>query len=751
MADIFISVDCKQAQGEVRYLLNDVNQLNKAAKQPKVISLDTSNGLFPKDTQYVKNVTGEGTLDKMRQFGKEVRGLHIYGINPLTRSLAKLGSTLLGSFIHPITLAATALMGLGVAAKKVFDFYRDTNDQIISKNNAIMEISKNKIDMIQKQKNAYNELLNKIKELQKQNRALTDSEKLLMQVYVQKINKQNNATNGKKARINPATGKLQNVEELQGQLFDRQNELSRFEYEKQLDASNKLLDAYLGKALPFYKNTTMFSKGDFSQVPNLDELFPWLQKSSSYKNIDISKLYSMDPVKQAEFFREVIEASKDIADINEAYKPFIAELAHNTEIRNKINETISPLNKVANQTTAINKELDSISTSQDDIKKSQEETRKAIEKQKEDDEFNKLSTRQQSVLRKAQSVELNIEAKELGRQIKQNEKFIKESGATFDENGKLTTERLQEFYKNSNQLLELDEQLDALQKKKSDRLQEETKTLLPLIDVDDNKLEEFHAIEMAHGRGDTASAQQEQEYEDYKKNLAKYNSTIERINKQLEPQFTRIQNKIKQLTGESNKIYNEEHKKLKLVAQKMAENKTLEQEKGKKQTEANKASIEAANLKIKAGQEEADAAKKRLQQIQKQRDFFKKLRNGAVQHQFENSNIANYSRFQQLQQQLLALRGPGAKLTKDDLDKLWKYSKVDELNRKIVEQASKQQYTFRNDDFARKGGGYGLTVTEKNLSARSIIDLERQANEYLRQIRDNGDTTNKTLKNGSTY
>ena len=99
----------------------------------------------------------------------------------------------------------------------------------------------------------------------------------------------------------------------------------------------------------------------------------------------------------------------------------------------------------------------------------------------------------------------------------------------------------------------------------------------------------------------------------------------------------------------------------------------------------------------------------------------------------KNSNSQKYSTYNDLMQDFLATKGEDYVVTQADRDRIMGMAQLATVNTKIQDLLSQQQYTIKNDEFARKGGGYGFYVEQLN-PVRNIETLQKEQRDLLQQL-----------------
>ena len=168
-----INANTNSAVYSVKELNGVTEQLAITAANTGKTYQNTISNILPQAAQKLekgsKQLTkaSQGFWAPFKNFGIWIRSLHIYGLDGLTKGFAKLGSTILGSFINPITLAATALMGLGIGIKNWWKNTHDSMEQLTSKQQDIIKFSNQRIEKFKEQAKAVKGLIDELKELSK--------------------------------------------------------------------------------------------------------------------------------------------------------------------------------------------------------------------------------------------------------------------------------------------------------------------------------------------------------------------------------------------------------------------------------------------------------------------------------------------------------------------------------------------------------------------------------------------------------
>lgn len=715
-ADVTITVDANQAAKTIYNVKRQWKITRAEMETPVSINL-MQGSKFDKQTNYTKTMDPNSFWGKANNFGKDVRSLHIYGINPLTRGFAKLGSTILGSFIHPITLATTALMALGIGLKKAYDMLVEGNDKAIQRNKAIIESTNNKIATIEKQKKAYDELIEKIQKLQKQNEKLSVGQKDLIDTYIQILKNQGIAED--EIERNPRTGKIQNIGHLTTLMAERTDQLLLSNYKDKVTAINKQLDATLSKALPFYKNTNMFSTGSFKTAPTLDELFPWLQNSSSYEQLDITKLLSMDPQKQYEFFDEVIKISKDIKDVTQEYSPLLQLLLEKTNLLKGIKDLESPLKKVEAQMKDVTGGIKEMAKQGAEVDKKSADIEEDKVNQQRKIAYDQLTPEERIDFLKKENQDLNESIDSLQNKMEENKATLDKWGIVKDDSGELTTKSLQFMLQNNKDLKQLDQQIRDLQKERTERYQEDLRDLLPLVN-DEDMQQRYRELQQIYARHDYTTEQDEEWFKFYEGILKNFEDAKKNVDAIYEKPIAIRQQKIKAISEQTAESYDMQLQMINKGKEILSQNSSLLDEIGKKSSK-----VLSNNLQLLNQQKALDEQRKR------EGKFWQNLINPLIKNAVKNSNANAAVRYQELLKQFEEQKG--SKATAQDIERLKNAAQLEDVNRQIQDILSKEQYTIKNDEFARKGGGYDFYVAQLN-PMKNVENLEKQQVELLKQL-----------------
>lgn len=695
----------------------------KGAKQPtapKAPPTPKAPKGFPKDTGYVDSDTS-GWWGPFKAIGKWIRSLHIYGVDPLTRGFAKLGGTILGSFIHPVTLAITACMFLYKQIRKVIM----TNDDWIKKNNNVIQSINHKIEKIEKQKKAFDQIIDKVKQLQQENTKLNATEQQLIKTYAHKLQQQGLISKDVKF---DSQGRITNIDELTEQAYDN----AGAQLLQQLIKKDERLASNMQNAFDKLfgwtdKQKEFFANGRYDPNMKVEDLLPWLQKATkaqvaeAKKRLDISKLYSGSLQLQKEFLEDLRDYLKD-SGRGESVEEVLNFLQQRLDIKDQISGIKNGINKTEDQMKALSKGFKQLTESRKRIEDKNTAHNKAMSDLREQERTKDMNARERAEDEEKKAIKASMQASKAKKQINERQAKLAAKGWIKDQNGDVTNVILQNMLNRNPKLRQFEKQLKQNQKAQADLIKQQVGGAYEYVNNPYNlRREEF----LSH----KAKQYWTEDQREFQKMMRSQRLVVQNAEKNVRKMYgdknQKIYDQIRQILGENADTYLTLREQTADAKQNLKQIEELTETATTKQEQALRSKIAAAQFDKQAAQEEAQ--KKKTQQ-----DFWKNIINPQLQSTFKNSNAYAASRFNELLQQLQETKGR-QNITGEDVERLKKASQLEDINRKIQDTLSKQQYTIKNDQFARKGGGYGFYVEQLN-PIRNVENLEKEQVQLLKEL-----------------
>lgn len=724
-ADIVITVDAQKGSSTIYKLSKDIQNMKQKAEQPIVVKFD-------KATNYIKEEANNTIWGAARNFGKWIRSLHIYGIDPLTRGFAKFGSTVLGAFIHPVTLAATAAMFLFTQLKKVIL----TSDDLIAKNDSVVKSIDKKVSKLEKEKKSFDEVIDKVKELQKQNKKLTASEHQLALTYAHRLQQ--------KGLINrdiefDTNGRISNLDAISEEAYNNASEKLIEQLNKKDERIASSLDLLLSKFFHWSdKNSEYFRTGQVDPSMNVQKLLPWIQKltktqiQNARAQLDITKLYSGNLQMQYQFFQDLKNYTKDRDKVDTLDK-ILQFLETKMDIKDKIESIINGIDKTEEQLKNVDRGFKELTDIQKKINDKNTLHKEQMKDLRYKERTSGMTTRQRAEEEQKKAMIASIEVTKARKQIADKQAKLASKGWIKNKNGQVTNSILDNMLQRTPKLRELDKQIKQFQKERDEQIRDNLKGSLEFINNpynqkrqamlgqwDESTWSEDDKEFMKMMRGQRISALQ-----------ARTNAN-ETFNKRTEKLFSQV----KQLLGENADTYltlreqTEDAKKEWQQIQKL----TINAAKNQKTWIQSRTS--SKQLFKQADKEDAD-------RLKRENRFWQNIINPQLKNTVKNSNAAAAVRYQELLKDLEEVKGK-QNITEFDRERLKNASKLEDVNRQIQDILSKEQYTIKSDQFARKGGGYDFYVAQLN-PMKSVENLEKQQVQLLKQL------VNINQVNGETF
>lgn len=745
------TVNGSQAVTQTRQITHEFDNLNIAVSNTGKVTQSVVNDLLPKVGQKfqkgsnkITKVTEGGFWGKMRNWGKWFRSLHVYGVDPLTRGLAKMGGTILGSLIHPVTLAITALMGLGLAFKKVYATVVESVQKAIARNQNLAHTSKTKLDSLQKQKSSYEQIFDSIRKIN-DNQKLSKLQQNLILAQVQKIK---NLWGDVGVQIDKNTGKITNLAQVQSKIIKQNlNEQGKLvdtnikAVEAELDALYTQItgkDKFLG-FIPTGEMEKLF-RGGFTDE-EISKLKHFYEGNKRYEGLDINKLISGDTKKQMQFFADymAVAGDKDYVDIG---RKIFDKLNEKLQLQKLRRDVFDPLKVMENMAEDLDEKADEINKTLKQIASDTEKGSKDRSQAISDYQYSKLSTQGKADAELAKAEKLEERARQITKLMNKNMQQLHSSGLQMDETGEVFSDSLNKIISSNEKLLKYQEQLRTLDQNEPARRLKAREEFQKKYDWKNLQAQAQNIEWWVDQNGYKRTEEQEQIMQTYAEALDIVNRWEEIMDEQYQKNVQRIRNNIGiRLNDIQLKQYETQRQKLiegKRLADKQKElNKELIQVSG----DAVKARIKSNQLADQADREEAEAEAAAEQKLKEQQDFLDKLVNPIVERYFKQAGMSMAHRMKQLQKQFKEQYNLD-KLSTEQLQFIKNLAQMEQMQDEFQKRASEKQWEIQYDNLAKKGGGYGLNIIQKNPNVieglqKKQVDLLNNIDQQLKVLKIN--------------
>lgn len=733
-----ITVNANQAVRSIYRLKRDWKVVKADLQGP--VSIDILKGSkFDKQTKYTKTMDPDSFWGQANNFGKTVRSWHIYGINPLTRGIAKMGSTILGSFIHPVTLATTAIMLLGVGLKKLHNILRDNEQAIKARGQTITSFATKNIENVQKQKKAFEQLAKQFDELYK-NDVLSQTQQDINKTLIAQLAE---LFPDLKVEIDQTTGKLKNFAQLQADVLKKQKDIELDSIKLMQDANNRTLDAILNNTWNTHdvlNKWRIFSKrggagptGATGPMANdffvefgykwiddfLDGLGVLRENNIPKRLLDTNLLYSGDYAKQLKFFQQYAQlpgSDKFTSQVNE----IIQLLTKQVELQKQKETVSSPLALMLSNTKEVDKQLQGILKKEVELSKNRISSEEAYQKQLDRIQYQDLSLEEKQQQKQKEQLQFETKIAELQKRRAQNVDKIGDLQVTRGSTGQLTTTTLDDLLTNNEELRKYNADLKKLEEQRERTIANEKNRLLTQI----------QNMELAYPWLPTGrqgmNPNEDRAKDEYERLWEQYGNINPNAYADYQKKATALRNKLFDSQGEALSLYQDEIRKI------IETNRILDQQK-----EIDSQITDSKSQLASIIGEISSLNKEEKNRLQREDEFYNGIVSPHLRQLFKDTEMAKALRYQELSNQLLAIRGPGASLSDEDKERLMRAAQLQTLNNYDDFNEYRNRYSVRTNELAERGG-FASSVLISGLQNidKEQLKTSKQQEKVLNLIRD---------------
>lgn len=708
----------------------DIIHLQREAKHITIRDQDLG---WTKGTRRAGYQDPTSIVGVMKNVGLAARGAHMYGLDALTRKIAKLGSTIVGSLFNPFTFIMTSLMGLGIAIKKINHIFVQSEDNLIKKSQARNEQIKRTIENTEKEKTSTEEIIKKIKQLDEKYEKLEGVQKQLNTNYIEQLK---DAWGQVGIEVDKTTGKILNLSEVQGKINKQYAKRQTEALQEQIQSNKAQLDAYLTKITGKNKLFGVFRVDDMQNLfrggANIPELKKIITNTRDLpQNIKYNDLIQGSAEEQKKVLIQIRDATNNPEDI-EILNSMIKLMNENIDKEKEIIKFNNPLNQLIERQVEAIKNAEQSNKILNDIRSDAKKISQERQKKQFDEKIEPMSYQQKANAQKQRADQISQQLAAMEAMGTQLEVSIKNYGGHIGENGELVMDGLENLLDSSDVLKELHNQEQQIYKDQEQERRERLAKANADVERTKKELDEFlKSYSSKYGQNSIAGSIETQKrvnaYEEAKKERERVAAEV--ATKYETQRKQNREQKSTSINGQRLQQYDDYIRRQREATKLLTQYKEI-------QTEWSKGKQEADNLYKEARSNIQKAKEEQKNQRKTLTDFYSSIYNPIVKQQLENEGRGREYRKWQLQQEILERNG-GKPLSK--LQNAWvqKVLDIEDLqNQKINKEQTKQTVRTTNE-LARKGGfNSSIVLQGKDSIMKQNVKVSKQSRQLLKELRD---------------